>query len=351
MEKYHTAAVDLLKQLISIPSFSREEQGTAQLIQGFFQGKGIPASRLENNVWARNKHADATLPTLLLNSHHDTVRPDKQYTVDPFNPVVQDGKLYGLGSNDAGGSLAALLAAFLYFYDRKDLKYNLVFAASAEEEISGAGGIQALLPALGTIDCAIVGEPTQMEMAVAEKGLLVLDCTVSGKAGHAAREEGENAIYKAMRDIEWFRTYQFPEQSPLLGPVKMSVTMINAGIQHNMVPALCNFTVDIRVNECYTHEAILEKVRAHVSCEVTPRSMRLRSTAIPEDHPLVQAGKAKRLKSYGSATLSDKALMPFPALKIGPGDSARSHTADEFIYIDEITEGIDKYIALIGRLV
>ncbi len=350
MERNYTTAVELLKQLISIPSFSREEQGTAQLIQGFFQGRGIPASRLENNVWARNKYFDPALPTLLLNSHHDTVRPDKQYTLDPFNPIVKDGKLYGLGSNDAGGGLVALLAAFLHFYEQKDLKYNLVFAASAEEEISGAGGVQTLIPALGKIDCAIVGEPTQMEMAVAEKGLLVLDCAVSGKAGHAAREEGENAIYKAMRDVEWFRTYQFPELSPLLGPVKMSVTMINAGIQHNMVPALCNFTVDIRVNECYTHEAILEFIRTHVSCEMTPRSMRLRSTAIPGDHPLVQAGEVVGLKSYGSATLSDKALMPFPALKIGPGDSARSHTADEFIYLDEIRGGIETYISLIEQL-
>lgn len=350
MDNY-TVAVDLLKQLIAIPSFSREEQGTAQLLLGFFQGKGIPAFRQENNVWARNKYFNPELPTLLLNSHHDTVRPDKQYTLDPFKPMEQDGKLYGLGSNDAGGCLVALLATFLHFYDRTDLKYNLVIAATAEEEISGAGGIEALLPKLGKIDSAIVGEPTLMEMAVAEKGLLVVDCVVTGRAGHAAREEGENAIYKAMQDIEWFRTFQFPDQTSLLGPVKMSVTMINAGIQHNVVPAQCNFTVDIRVNECYTHEAILEIIRSSVSCEVSPRSTRLRSTSIPETHPLVQAGKSLGLSSYGSATLSDKALMPFPALKIGPGDSARSHTADEFIYLDEIRSGIQTYIALIDQLV
>ncbi len=351
MAKNHSVAVDLLKQLIAIPSFSREEQGTAQLIQGFLQGRGIPASRLVNNIWARNKFYDPALPTLLLNSHHDTVKPDKHYTLDPFNPLVQDEKLYGLGCNDAGGCLVSLLATFLHFYEQEDMRYNIVFAASAEEEISGVNGIEALIPALGQIDCAIVGEPTLMDMAVAEKGLLVLDCSVEGKAGHAAREEGENAIYKVLADIEWFRTYRFPEVSPLLGPVKMSVTLIHAGVQHNVVPAQCDFTVDVRLNECYTHEALLDIVRAHVSCNVTPRSMRLRSTSIAADHSLVKAGVSLGMKSYGSATLSDKALMPFPALKIGPGDSARSHTADEFIYLHEIREGIDKYIALIERLI
>jgi acetylornithine deacetylase len=351
IEKLNQEAVDLLKQLIAIPSFSREEQGTAQAILTFLQGRGIPATRKVNNVWARNRYYDPAKPTLLLNSHHDTVRPDKQYTLDPFHPVVEDGKLYGLGSNDAGGCLVALLATFLYFYEKKDLKYNIVIAASAEEEISGAGGIELLIPELGNIDCAIVGEPTLMEMAVAEKGLLVLDCVVEGKAGHAARSEGENAIYKAIQDIQWFSNYQFPEVSALLGPVKMSVTMINAGIQHNMVPALCNFTVDIRLNECYTHEAILEIIRSHVTCKVTPRSTRLRSTAIAPDHPLVTAGKGLGLKSFGSATLSDKALMPFPALKIGPGDSARSHTANEFIFLEEIKTGIATYVSLLEKMV
>lgn len=349
-EKLYTEAVELLQQLIAIPSFSREEQGTAQAIQTFLQGRGIPASRLVNNVWAKNRHADPSKPALLLNSHHDTVRPDRLYTLDPFHPVVQDGRLYGLGSNDAGGSLVALLAAFLHFYEREDLKYNIVFAAGAEEEISGANGMELLISALGPVDCAIVGEPTLMNMAVAEKGLLVLDCTVAGKAGHAARNEGDNAIYKAMQDIQWFSSYQFPEVSDLLGPVKMTVTMISAGIQHNIVPAVCNFTADIRVNEHYTHEAILDIVRSHVSCEVAPRSMRLRATSIAPEHPLVQAGAAIGLSSFGSATLSDKALMPFPALKIGPGDSARSHTADEFIYLEEIKTGIATYISLLDTL-
>ncbi len=346
----YTLAFDLLKQLISIPSYSREEQGTAQLLQGFFQGKGIPAYRVENNIWVRNKHFNPELPTLLLNSHHDTVRPNKQYTLDPFNPLISDGKLFGLGSNDAGGCLVSLLATFLHYYDREDLSYNLIFAASAEEEISGEGGIRALLPAMGKIDFAIVGEPTLMEMAVAEKGLLVLDCTVTGKAGHAAREEGDNAIYKALADIEWFRDFRFAKVSELLGPVKMSVTMIQSGQQHNVVPDLCQFTVDIRVNECYTHEEILAEVRQHVACDVQPRSMKLRSSSIASDHPLVLAGKRLGMPTYGSATLSDKALMPFPALKIGPGDSARSHTADEFIYLVEIQQGIDLYIALLGEL-
>jgi len=343
-------AVALLKQLISTPSFSKEEQGTAQLIQRALQSKGITANRLMNNVWAKNLHFDELKPTLLLNSHHDTVKPNAAYTKDPFSPIEEDGKLYGLGSNDAGGCLVSLLATFLYYYDQPDLKYNLIFAASAEEEISGANGIEALLPKLGKIDAGIVGEPTLMQMATAEKGLLVLDCVSKGIAGHAAREEGDNAIYKSLKDIEWFRSYQFPNKTELLGPVKMSVTMVSAGSQHNIVPAQCQFTVDVRVNECYTHEDVLEVAKQHVNSEVTPRSMRLKSTSISHDHPLVKAGLKLGLKTFGSATLSDKSLMPFPALKIGPGDSARSHTADEFIYMEEIEKGISVYTQLLNEL-
>jgi acetylornithine deacetylase len=346
----HNEAVQLLKQLIAIPSFSREEQGTAKLLQGFLQQKGIAAQRLMNNVWAKNLHFESSKPTLLLNSHHDTVKPNAAYTRDAFCPAVEDGKLFGLGSNDAGGSLVSLLAAFLYFYDKKDLNYNLIFAASAEEEISGKDGIEALLPHLGKIDAAIVGEPTNMQMAIAEKGLLVVDCTVHGKAGHAARDEGENAIYKAMKDIEWFSNYKFEKESALLGPVKMSVTLVNAGTQHNVVPAQCGFTVDVRVNEHYAHEEILETIGQNVNCDVMPRSIRLRSTSIDKEHPLVQAGSKLGLKTFGSATLSDKSLMPFPALKMGPGESARSHTADEFIFLSEIEEGIETYINLLKDL-
>jgi len=350
MDRLHENAVALLKRLIAVPSFSKSEDGTASLIEDFFISRGVKPNRYFKNVWALNKHYDASMPTILLNSHHDTVKPNKDYTNDPFYAFERDGKLFGLGSNDAGGCLVALIAAFLYFYDKPGLHYNLIMAASAEEEISGINGIEALLPQLGKIDCAIVGEPTLMDMAIAEKGLLVLDCTAYGKSGHAARDEGENAIYKAMADIDWFKNYRFPKVSSLLGPVKMNVTMVNAGTQHNVVPAECTFTVDIRINECYTHEDVLEIVRSHVECEIKPRSMRLRSTSIPVDHPLVLAGLELGLKSYGSATMSDKALMPFPALKMGPGDSARSHMADEFIFLDEIRSGIEVYIKLLERL-
>lgn len=349
-KELYNEAVQLLKQMIAIPSFSKEEHGTARLLQSFLQQKGITAQRYMNNVWARNLHFDVAKPTLLLNSHHDTVKPNAAYTKDAFCPSVEDSKLYGLGSNDAGGCLVSLLATFLYFYDRHDLNYNIIFAASAEEEISGKDGIEALLPHLGKIDAAIVGEPTSMQMAIVEKGLLVLDCINHGKAGHAARDEGENAIYKAIKDIEWFSNYKFEKESELLGPVKMSVTLVNAGTQHNVVPAQCGFTVDVRVNEHYAHEEILETIAQNVSCEVMPRSVRLRSTAIDNTHPLVVAGESLGLKTFGSATLSDKSLMPFPALKMGPGESARSHTADEFIYLNEIEEGINTYINLLKQL-
>jgi acetylornithine deacetylase len=355
MSKYsqqtaYTEAVQLLRQLIAIPSFSKEEHGTAMVLQQFLQSHAITPNRLMNNVWATNKYYDATKPTLLLNSHHDTVKPSIAYTLNPFTPIEIDGKLYGLGSNDAGGSLVSLLATFLFFYDKQDMKYNLVFAASAEEEISGTNGIAALLPELGNIYAAIVGEPTLMQMAVAEKGLLVLDCETKGIPGHAARNEGENAIYKSLQDIAWFQNYEFPKVSDTLGPVKMSLTIINAGTQHNVVPASCKFTVDVRVNDCYTNEEIVEEVQKHVTSNVVPRSMRLRSTSIDMNHSLVKAGTVLGKETFGSSTLSDKTLMHFPALKIGPGDSARSHIADEFIYLHEIEEGIDVYIKMLNQI-
>ncbi|MBI1782447.1 MAG: M20 family metallo-hydrolase [Sphingobacteriales bacterium] len=346
-----SSAISLLKELIATPSFSKEEDQTAGIICRFLGERGIAHYRSGNNVWAKNKFYDSAKPTILLNSHHDTVKPNKGYTLDPFSPIEKDGKLFGLGSNDAGGSLVSLIATFLYYYDKQDLNYNLIIAATAEEEISGTGGIEALLPELGKVDCAIVGEPTQMQMAIAEKGLLVLDCIAYGKAGHAAREEGENALYKVVKDIEWISSYKFSKVSDLLGPVKMSVTVIETdNKQHNVVPAQCKFVIDVRVNELYTHEEIIETVKQHIQSAVKPRSTRLRSSSISLEHPLIKSGIKLGRNFYGSPTTSDKALMPFPALKIGPGDSARSHTADESIYIDEIKNGIDLYIRLLNQL-
>lgn len=348
----HIEPLHLLKQLIAIPSFSKEEEGTARLLETWLTAKKIRAHRVQNNIWAKNEHFNPALPSILLNSHHDTVKPNKAYTLDPFAPLELDGKLFGLGSNDAGGCLVSLIAAFLHFYPRRDLTHNLILALTAEEEISGHNGIELLLPSLGPIEWGIVGEPTRLQLAVAEKGLLVLDCVTHGKAGHAAREEGDNAIYKALKDIDWFRTYQAPKVSDLLGPVKMSVTVIDTDNHaHNVVPSHCHFVVDVRVNERYTFEELLDIIRANTSCESTPRSLRMRSSGIPLDHPVVASGLRLGQTCYGSPTTSDKALMPFPALKTGPGDSARSHTADEFIFVAEIAAGIGYYIDLLTPIV
>jgi len=348
----YTEALSLLKLLIAAPSFSKEEDKTADIIAGYLEGKGVEVHRLQNNIWAKNKYFDPAKPTILLNSHHDTVKPNKAYTLDPFEPLEKDGKLYGLGSNDAGGCLVSLIAAFIHFFDNKKLSSNIVLAATAEEEISGHNGIELLLPTLGEIEWAIVGEPTKMQLAVAEKGLLVLDCISHGKAGHAAREEGDNAIYKALKDINWFHTYRAPKVSDLLGPVKMSVTVIDTDNRaHNVVPSQCHFVVDVRVNECYTFEELLGIIKGAVGCEVTPRSLRMRSSGIALDHPIVLSGQKLGRTCYGSPTTSDKALMPFPALKTGPGDSARSHTADEFIYLEEIAGGIQGYIDLLNPVI
>lgn len=356
MKKPPNKAVELLQQLIATPSFSREEDRTATIIDLFLNDHGVATQRLGNNVWAVNKYFDPLKPTILLNSHHDTVKPNVQYTRDPFAAVVDNGKLYGLGSNDAGGCLVSLIAAFLHYYGIEGAMYNLAIAATAEEEISGTGGVEALLADSafhqaflpGGIAGAIVGEPTLLQMALAERGLMVLDVLAEGKSGHAARNEGDNAIYKAIADICWFRDYRFDKVSDLLGPVSMNVTVIDTHNKaHNVVPGDCHMVVDVRVNEQYTFEEIVAVIRNGVQATVTPRSTRLRSTAIDKTHPLVRSGLALNLSGYGSPTTSDKALMPFPALKIGPGDSARSHSADEFIYVTEIEQGIDLYIKLL----
>ncbi len=338
--------IELLQKLIAIPSFSGEEDGTASLLFDDMARRGFSPQRSGNNVWARSLHFDGRKPTLLLNSHHDTVRPSASYTRDPFVPAIENGRLYGLGSNDAGASVAAMIGVFGRLY-RMDLNYNIVIAITAEEETICENGISALLPGLGRIDCAVVGEPTRMQAAVAERGLLVLDCTSHGRPGHAAREEGKNALYEALPDIEWFRTFRFPRVSEALGEVKMTVTQLRCGHQHNVVPDTCLFVVDVRPTEQYTNEQIVEIVRRHVKCDVQPRSVRLNASCLPSGHLLERAARKTGFGCYVSPTTSDIARMPFPAIKIGPGDSARSHTADEFVYVDEVYEGVERYEAFL----
>jgi acetylornithine deacetylase len=349
--KLYTEAVELLKNLIATPSISGNEDKAAQLVQSYLQTYNIQVNRHLNNVWAINKYFDPAKPSILLNSHIDTVKPNPGYTREPFLPEIEDNKLFGLGSNDAGGSVVCLAASFVYFYERTDLKYNFILALTAEEETSGKNGLECLLPQLPQFEFAIVGEPTQMHLAVAEKGLMVLDCAAHGKPGHAARNEGINAIEIAMKDINWFHSYKFPKVSEFLGPIKMTVTIINAGSQHNVVPDKCQFTVDIRVTECYSHEEIVETVRANIQSEILPRSMRLRPSSIDVNHPVVQAGLALGRETYGSPTTSDQALIETPSLKLGPGDSARSHSANEFIYLSDIKDGIEIYTGMLAKIV
>ena len=346
IDQLSDAAIDLLIRLIKTPSFSREENNTATLIRGFLEAHGMAAQRQQNNVWAISRQFDAAKPTILLNSHHDTVKPGTGWQHDPFGATLEGDKLTGLGSNDAGASAVSLLATFLYFQHNPPA-FNLICAITAEEEISGANGIRNVLPVLGKIDLGIVGEPTGMNLAIAEKGLLVLDCTAHGKTGHAAREEGENALYKALEDMQWLRGFQFPEVSPLLGPVKTTVTQISAGTQHNVVPDRCQFVIDVRTNEQYQNQEIVDFLRSKLQSEIVPRSTHLNSSRISERHPLVQKGVAMGKTIYGSPTLSDQAMMPFETLKMGPGESARSHTPDEFILVSEIRAGIRDYIELL----
>ena len=340
--------ISLLQSLIAVPTFSREEAASAALIEKFLRNADIPFSRSGNNIWAQNKYFQKDLPTVLLNSHHDTVKPVPGWTRDPFAPDIVDGKLFGLGSNDAGAALVSLLAAFVHFYHQKNLKFNLVWAASAEEEISGSNGIESILSQLPIINVGIVGEPTQMQAAVAEKGLMVIDATAHGKAGHAARNEGINAIDLAMADIEKIKNFVFDRHSDRLSPNKLTVTQIKAGVQHNVVPDRCEFVIDVRTNDRYTNREVFDLLQQQLSSELTARSFRLNASSIPETHPLVQRCKALGLKCFGSPTLSDQALMPFPTVKIGPGDSARSHTADEFIFLSEIEDAIEKYILILN---
>lgn len=340
--------IDLLKNMIRIPSFSRDEGAVADFLERWMLTEGFEARRLGNNLWMESGPADGR-PTILLNAHIDTVKPASGYTRDPFTPEIEDGCLYGLGSNDDGGSLVALLETYSRLI-QKEQPYRLIFSATAEEEVSGKGGLDLILPELGRIDFGVMGEPTGMRMAVAERGLMVLDCTAYGKSGHAARNEGVNAIYKAIEDIQWFKSHSFDRVSDFLGAVKMSVTQINAGTQHNVVPDRCTFVVDVRPNGMYTNPELLEMIKSSVSCEVKERSTRIGSSHLPMDHPAVVRGLSLGLEPFGSPTTSNQALCHFPTLKIGPGDSARSHSADEYIRLDEIADGIETYVALLDGL-
>lgn len=342
-------AAALLKSLISIPSPSREEERAADFLQNYIEAEGMQTGRKGNNVWCLSPMFDLNKPTILLNSHIDTVKPVNGWRKDPFTPREENGKLYGLGSNDAGASVVSLLQVFLQLC-RTRQSYNLIYLASCEEEVSGKEGIESVLPGLPPISFAIVGEPTEMQPAIAEKGLMVLDVTATGKAGHAARDEGENAIYKALDDMAWFRDYRFGKVSPLLGPVKISVTMVNAGTQHNVVPDRCTFVVDVRSNELYSNEELFAEIKKHISCRTEARSFRLNSSHIDEKHPFVQKAIALGRVPFGSPTLSDQALMSFPSVKIGPGRSSRSHTADEYIMIKEIEEAIGLYMEMLEGL-
>jgi acetylornithine deacetylase len=352
IEKLTENAISLLKNLIETQSFSKEEENTAKLIEGWFNENEIPFKRTKNNIWATNKHFDESKPTMLLNSHHDTVRPNTAYTKDPLKAIVEDGKLYGLGSNDAGGCLVSLIATFTNYYALKNLKYNLVIVASAEEENSGPNGLNSMLSIIPKIDVAIVGEPTLMNLAVAEKGLVVFDAQVAGTPSHAAHPNDNNSIYNTIEVLQWFKNFKFKKPSVALGDVKMTVTQINAGKQHHVVPAQANLVIDVRVNDAYSNQEIATILQEQSPCsKITPRSLRLNSSSISIDHDLVKAGISMGRETYGSPTLSDQSVLNCQSLKLGPGDSTRSHSADEFIYLHEIEEGIKLYIELLNRVI
>ena len=348
-EEQTKEAVELLKRLISTPSVSRDEAAAADVLEAYMKEKGLNPQRHGNNVWCASSDFDESKTVILLNAHIDTVKPVAGWQHEPFSPVIEGDKLYGLGSNDCGGGLMALLQTFMLL-NNEPKKYSLIYLASCEEEVSGKNGIERVLPLLPKIDFAIVGEPTGMQPAIAEKGLMVIDATAHGKAGHAARNEGDNAIYKAMKDIQWLSEWQFPNRTDLLGPVKQTVTIVNAGTQHNVIPDTCAFTIDVRSNECYTNEEIFAFFQQHLTSELKARSFRLSSSMIDVEHPFVQACIKEGLKPFGSPTLSDQALMRFPSLKLGPGDSSRSHTADEYIKISEIANAISLYLKLLSSL-
>lgn len=345
-EQYVSDAVQLLKKLIATPSVSRNEKDAADIMEQTIRSYGFEPQREANNLWIIDPHYDESRPTLLLNAHIDTVKPVASWSREPFSPDVEDGVLYGLGSNDCGGGLCSLLQIFRMLTEKQQ-SYNLIYLASAEEEVSGKDGITRALPLLPHIDLAIVGEPTGMNPAVAEKGLMVLDVIAHGKSGHAARNEGVNAIYEALDDMRWIRDYKFEKVSEFLGPTKMTLTVVNAGTQHNVIPDKCTMLVDIRTNEFYDNEEVYEFIRQHLKSEVKAHSFRLKSSRIDPEHPLIRKCVAMGMKPFGSPTLSDQALMHFPSFKLGPGESSRSHSANEFIRISEIRDAIAKYETLL----
>lgn len=350
VETLYQDSLLLLQALIRTPSESGQEGKTADLIHSFLSKRTITVNRVKNNVWAYNSFFSRAKPTILLNSHHDTVKPNAGYTRDPYDAIIKQEILYGLGANDAGGCLVSLIATFLYYYDQPDLPFNLCLALTAEEENSGENGIHLILDHLVPIAFALIGEPTEMQMAIAEKGNMILDCVVYGKAGHAAREEGDNAIYKALNDIQWFEQYRFSKHCEFLGPIKMTVTQVDAGIQHNVIPALCHFTVDIRLTSAYTVDEILKTIKSNISSNVSVRPGIMKPSSIPASHPVIMAGQAIGLKTYVSPTCSDQGWLDVPSMKMGPGDSARSHMANEYVYTWEIREGIKGYITLLDTL-
>ncbi len=352
IEQLTEDAILLLKQLIETQSFSSEEDETAAHIEDWFKRYHIDYKRTKNNVWAVNKHFEEGKPTLLLNSHHDTVKPNSAYTKDPFKAIEEEGKLFGLGSNDAGGCLVSLIATFTHYYNHENLKYNLVIVASAEEESSGPNGLNSMLSVIPKVDVAIVGEPTLMNLAVAEKGLVVFDAVLRGTPSHAAHPNDDNVIYKSIEALQWFKDYNFEKSSKALGDVKLTVSQISAGKQHNAVPADLSLVIDVRVNDAYTNKEVADILQKEAPVtSITPRSLRLNSSSIPIDHELVKAGIAMGRTTYGSPTLSDQAVLSCPSLKLGPGDSTRSHSADEFIYLNEIEEGIKIYVELLKRVI
>ena len=345
-----SSCTQLLIQLIKTPSLSCEEDDAAQIIREFLNERSIDHTTLMNNTWCKNKFWDDSKPVILLNSHIDTVKPSSNYTYDPFGATLEGDKLIGLGSNDAGGPLVSLLATFLHFYDQENLPFNLIFAATSEEESSGKSGMALAKNEFGEVDFAIIGEPTKMELAIAEKGLVVIDCYAKGKSGHAARNEGVNSIYIAMEDIAKIKDFKFEKVSDLLGEVKAAVTIIEAGSQHNVVPETCKFTIDVRTNECYSNKEVVDIFDELIESTVEPRSLRLNSSGIELDHPFVIKAKELGIYCYGSPTLSDQSLIDYKSVKIGPGDSARSHTADEYILLSEIKNGVATYLKLLDNI-